>query len=105
MSGGKNLFILGFVSVFIALATSLFSLYLYHTSGDIYLDCSLPESDCPSAHAKKEEEKQENYKFSDDGNITKKDLEDYLKYLETEAEKLLDDDFASDALDDASLGI
>ena len=71
-SGSRNLLILGVGSVLAALITSLVSLYVYHASGDIYLDCSLPEADCPSARAGSEENNRDDiYSFPDSGNINR----------------------------------
>ena len=69
-NGSRNLLILGVGSVLAALITSLVSLYVYHASGDIYLDCSLPEADCPSARANSEENNRDDvYSFPDSGTI------------------------------------
>ena len=40
--GGRNLLILGIISVLIAVTTTGVSLAIYHYSGDIYLDRSRP---------------------------------------------------------------
>ena len=106
--GGRNLVLLGVLSVLIALTTSLISLYIYHTSGDIYLDCSMPEADCPSAHSNSEENKTDNsYKFSDSGDITDKVLDEYLKEFNSASEKLrkVNTPFGEEPLSDESLGI
>ena len=106
--GGKNLALLGIGAVLIAMTTSLISLYIYHESGDIYLDCSMLDSDCPSAHSDSEENKEsENYKFSDSGDITTEILEEYLKEFNSSSEKLrkINEPFSSEPLSDESLGI
>lgn len=101
--GGKNLAILGVISVSIALITSGVSLAVYHNSGDIYLDRSrpgyLPE--------KEEKDPVEEEKFSDNGPITTEVIEKYLKNL-TEVKKSLDsleNPFSESSLSDKSLGI
>ena len=106
--GGRNLIILGVGSVLAALITSLVSLYVYHASGDIYLDCSLPEADCPSARANSEDNnRDEIYTFSDSGNINKPTLDQYLEEIAkpTERVKKTIETFDDDALSDESLGI
>lgn len=107
-TGGRNLMILGVVSILIAIITSAVSLYLYHKSGDIYLDCSFPESDCPSARAGSEENnREEAYTFSDNGEINREVLEKYLKELKNTTNRIdkLENPFDTDSLSDESLGI
>lgn len=106
--GGRNLIVLGVGSILIALVTSLVSLYVYHKSGDIYLDCSLPDADCPSARANSEENNREEfYTFSDNGTIDKKVLDEYLKELDSPINRInkFDNLFDSKSLSDESLGI
>jgi flagellar basal body-associated protein FliL len=107
-SGARNILILGVASVLIALVTSLVSLYVYHKSGDIYLDCSLPDADCPSARSDSEENNRSQvYVFQDSGDIDEKVLEEYLKELETPVNRVkkLEEPFGGNALSDESLGI
>ena len=106
--GGRNLMFLGLVSIVISLITSAVSLYVYHKSGDIYLDCSLPGADCPSARSDSEDNKRENeFKFSDNGEIDTEKLDEYLRELNNHSEKLrkINSPFSGDALSDESLGI
>jgi hypothetical protein len=106
--GARNILILGVASVVIALTTSLVSLYVYHKSGDIYLDCSLPDADCPSARSDSEENNRSQiYVFQDSGDIDEKVLEEYLKEIETPINRVkkLEDPFGGNALSDESLGI
>ena len=106
--GGRNLTLLGLGAILVAFLTSFVSLYVYHASGDIYLDCSLPGADCPSARSDSEENNREDvYVFSDSGNINEAVLEEYLKEIKTPAERLekIGDPFSSPALSDESLGI
>ena len=107
-SGARNILILGVASVVIALTTSLVSLYVYHKSGDIYLDCSLPDADCPSARSDSEENNRSQvYVFQDSGDINEKVLEEYLKEIETPINRVkkLEEPFGGNALSDESLGI
>lgn len=108
INGGKNLVLLGVGATLIAMVTSLVSLYIYHKSGDIYLDCSMPDADCPSAHSDSEENKESgSYKFSDSGDITPEILEEYLKEFNSSSEKLrkISEPFNDEPLSDESLGI
>ena len=107
-TGGRNLMILGIVAILAAAATSAVSLYLYHKSGDIYLDCSLPGADCPSARANSEDNnREENYTFSDSGNLDRETLEKYLDKIKDSVNRIdkLENPFESDSLSDEALGI
>ena len=107
-NGGRNLMFLGVASILIAILTSLASLYIYHKSGDIYLDCSLPGADCPSARSDSEENnKTDVYIFSDSGDVNGKILDEYLKELEKISSRVrkMENPFGGDALSDESLGI
>ncbi len=106
--GSRNLLILGTGAVLAAIITSLVSLYVYHASGDIYLDCSLPEADCPSARANSEENNRDDvYSFPDSGNISEDDLDKYLEEIAKPADRIKKtvEVFDDDALSDESLGI
>lgn len=106
--GGRNLLILGLGATIFALVTTSISLYIYHASGDIYLDRSrpgfLPDEDEEKDNEKK---KSEQYKFSDTGAITKDVLSEYIKELEKTVDDLkdLEDPFSEKPLSDESLGI
>lgn len=107
-SSTRNLVVLGVGSVLIAGLTSAASLYIYHASGDIYLDCSLPEADCPSARSDSEENKREDvYVFNENGKVDEKVLDEYLKEFNKTVTKIkkYEEPFAGDALTDESLGI
>lgn len=107
-SGNKNLVILGVGSVFMAIVTAFASLYIYHASGDIYLDCSLPEADCPSARSDSEENNRSDvYKFNENGKVDEETLNEYLKEYKKAVNKVkkYEQPFAGNALDDESLGI
>ena len=106
--GGRNLIALGIGSIIIAGATSAASLYVYHKSGDIYLDCSLPEADCPSARANSEENNRDNaYTFPDSGDIDERALTEYLNEIQSPITMIqkLGKPFGDDALSDKSLGV
>ncbi len=107
-SGNKNLIILGVGSVLMAFVTACASLYIYHASGDIYLDCSLPEADCPSARSDSEENNRSDvYRFSENGKVDEEILNEYLKEYKKTVNKVkkYEHPFAGNALDDESLGI
>ena len=67
--GGRNLIILGMISVVVAVATTGVSLAIYHNSGDIYLDRSrpgfLPDEEEIS------DDVEADYEFDKSGTITK----------------------------------
>ena len=102
--GGRNLMLLGLISIAISIATTAISVAIYHYSGDIYLDRSRPgflpeesENDTPETK----------FTFSDDGTVDEKVLDEYLKHLEEEQQKLntTKPPFSPDPLSDESLGI
>ena len=107
--GGRNMVILGVVSVLIALTTTGVSLAIYHKSGDIYLDRSrpgfLPDEEEMEDENEKEEEKE--YDFARDGKLTKEDMEEFIKNLKEEI-KAIDEykkPFGEEVLSDERLGI
>lgn len=102
--GGRNLVILGIASIVISVITTVASLLIYHNSGDIYIDRSRPGF---LPDKSENENKPDNYTFSDSGNITSKDLEEYLKHLDKTIKSAnnIEDPFSSDPLTDESLGI
>ena len=102
--GGKNLIILGLVATSIALVTSGVSLYLYHSSGDIYLDRSRP------GYLPEEDEKDDSsnkYIFSDTGEITAEILDEFLENLDKtiEGSKSVSKPFPAKSISDDTLGI
>jgi hypothetical protein len=106
--GGRNLLILGAGAIIASLATSAISLYVYHESGDIYLDCSLPDADCPSARSDSEENNRDNvYTFSDNGNVDEHVLTEYLNEIQSPITmiKRLGEPFNDTSMSDESLGI
>ena len=106
--GGKNLIILGAGSFLIAFLTTAISLYLYHDSGDIYLDRSRPGFLPDKEETESKKEIVEDYSFSETGKSNKAILEEYLNNLKKETTKLnnfSDDPFSLNSLSDESLGI
>lgn len=106
--GGRNLALLGVCSVVIAILTTVFSLVIYHNSGDIYLDRSRPGflPDEEEIEERGNEGKGE-YKFDDFGAIKKEDVSEYKKEFEKIVEdvKKVDNPYSEEALSDESLGI
>lgn len=104
-SGDYNLFILGIICVVIAVITSGISLYLYHSSGDIYLDRSrpgfLPDEQESSSKVNSD------YKFGDSGPVDDAVLREYLQNFDDNLDVLdaLESPFAASSLSDESLGI
>lgn len=107
--GGRNLVILGVVSVLIAMMTTGVALAIYHNSGDIYLDRSrpgfLPDEEELEDEEGKEEEKE--YDFERDGGITQEDIELYIENLNKEIKAINDykKPFGEEVLMDERLGI
>lgn len=103
-----NLLFLGLGATLFALITTSISLYLYHSSGDIYLDRSRPGF-LPDEEEEKDNEKKksEQYKFSDTGAISKDTLDEYIKELKNTASSLkeLESPFSDAPLSNESLGI
>lgn len=105
--GKRNLIILGAGALTIAAITTCLSLWIYRSSGDIYLDRSRP------GYLPDEEEVDDNsatttnFNFSETGPLTKADLEEYLKELKKLDDRLkaLSDPYAPGPLSDESLGI
>lgn len=86
--GGRNLVLLGVISVIVAISTTGVSLAIYHNSGDIYLDRSRPgylpdETEISDVNVKEEE-----YEFSRTGKLTIKELEEYLEHLDVEVKAI-----------------
>ncbi len=106
--GGRNLVLLGIISILVACTTVGISLTIYHNSGDIYLDRSrpgfLPDEEEISENTDEEEE---NYDFEERGEVSSEILEEYLEKLDKEIEGLerVKDAFSADALSDERLGI
>ena len=78
--GGKALIRLGIISTIIAVATTGLSLYFYHASGDIYIDRSRPGF-LPEKHESEQFDNNSSYHFSEDGDISSQQIEEYLENL------------------------
>jgi len=107
-SGGRNLVLLGIISIVLALATTSISLAIYHNSGDIYLDRSrpgfLPDEEEIEEEGEKEEE---DYSFEKSGKLTAEVIEEYLEKLKIEIKAIdsYENPFNEEVLSDERLGI
>ena len=104
-SQGKKLFILGIISVGIALTTTIVSLVIYHNSGDIYLDRSRPGF-LPSEDEAKNIPEQD-YTFPSSGTLTEETMDEYIKNFQEVIDYIddLESPFSEAPLTDYSLGI
>ena len=108
LCGQKNLIILGVIAILITSITTGVSLWVYRSSGDIYLDRSrpgyLPDENEAEADANSNNS---GFVFSETGELTQKDLDEYLKELQkiNNRIKALADPYAPGPLSDESLGI
>lgn len=106
-NGGRNLVILGVVSIVVSVATTGVSLAIYHNTGDIYLDRSRPGYLPDEQEIEEENGKQEEYVFDKSGKLTMDIIEEYLERLKAEVQEVdaYDKPFSEDALSDERLGI
>ena len=104
--GGRNLVILGVVSVVVAIVTTSVSLAVYHNSGDIYLDRSRPGY-LPDEEEIEDDDGDIEYKLEKTGKIDMEVLEEYLTNLETEVKAMdtYEKPFSAGALSNERLGI
>ena len=104
--GGRNLLLLGLGATLVAFLTTFISLKLYHDSGDIYLDRSRPGF-LPEKEEVEEKDESGDYALPDSGSLTKEILDEYLKNLKNEINRLndfSDDPFGEKPLSDETLG-
>lgn len=106
-SGRRNLILLGVTAVLITAVATTVELYIYRVSGDIYLDRSRPGYLPDETEAEEETEAKSSYTYSDTGALDRKELDEYLKELESVQDHLerLPDPYAPGPLSDESLGI
>ena len=103
--GGRNLMIMGFGAFVIAFISTATSLFIYHETGDIYLDRSRPGYIFEDEKHNAADDKKE--AFPNDGAVTAETLDDYLRELDDAKGKIdaLSDDFSLEPLSDESLDI
>lgn len=105
--GSKNLLILGLGATLITFLTTFVALKIYHDSGDIYLDRSRPGF-LPEETEVEADQDETDFVFSDTGKLTADVLDEYLKNLKLELDRLNDfssEPFGSTPLSNESLGI
>lgn len=104
--GGKNLVIMGVLSIVAAFATTGVSLAIYHSSGDIYIDRSRPGY-LPDKEEIEKDDSDEEYVFEKTGVITKEVIDEYLEKLNGEIKEVdgYGEAFSASVLSDEKLGI
>ena len=105
--GGRNLVVLGVVSVLIAVATTGVSLAIYHYSGDIYIDRSRPGFLPDESEIEDGDNVSEEYDFGKNGEISVEGLQTYLDKLSVEIRAIdaFSKPFSDYGLSDEHLGI
>lgn len=105
--GGRNLALLGLGAILIALTTTSIGIYVYHSSGDIYLDRSRPGYLPAPEEVEEEQEINSTYSYPDNGPIDKSEFKTYLEELKSINNRLkaLADPYSAGPLSDESLGI
>ena len=105
--GARNLFILGVVAISLAVISTTISLYIYHATGDIYLDRSRPGFIFEDETTGDTASETTTYSFSPDGEINRDTLSEYLDELDKVIEEVdaASSAFSADPLSDESLGI
>lgn len=105
--GGRNLALLGLGSILIATITTSIGIYVYHSSGDIYIDRSRPGYLPDPDEVEEEQEINPTYSYPDNGPIEKSEFKTYLEELKKVNDRLkaLADPYSPAPLSDESLGI
>lgn len=105
--GKRNLIILGVGALLITIMSTSVSLWIYRSSGDIYLDRSRPGYLPDENEVEQDPPANSNYTFSETGELTKECLKEYLEELKNidDRIKALADPYSSGPLSDESLGI
>lgn len=105
--GNRNLILLGAGALALTIITTTASLWIYRSSGDIYLDRSRPGYLPDEEEANEETSVNNNFTFSETGALNKEELGEYLEELKKLNDRLqaLSDPYSPDPLSDQSLGI
>lgn len=105
--GGRNLALLGIGAILIALTTTSVGIYVYHSSGDIYLDRSRPGYLPDPDEAEDDQSTSPTYSYPDNGPVDKPELRTYLEELKKVNDRLkaLSNPYSDGPLSDESLGI
>ena len=98
--GGRRLVILGISAISIAFIASSISLFIYTSSGDIYLDRSRPGFIFEDELEPKNGQAESTAAFAPDGTVTNSTLDEYLDKLDA---LIKDVSAESDAFSDAAL--
>jgi hypothetical protein len=103
--GGRNLIILGLSSAAIAALTTIVSLQIYRSTGDIYLDRSRPGYIFEDEKHNEEDDQKE--VFSSEGEINQQAIDEYLGELDKIIQRIdaSSGDFSPEPLSDDSLSI
>ena len=103
--GSRNLILLGIGSILVAVLTTSVSLFLYHDSGDIYLDRSRPGF-LPEESEIEETKKTTNYEFPENVNLTEKVVDNFLENYQTQIDYInsFSEPYNPNILSDESLG-
>ena len=106
ITGGRNLMLLGVISILVAVVTTGISLLVYHNSGDIYLDRSRPGF-LPDEGEIEDEQVDPGYDYAKEGELTVSGLDKYLEEMSVELKNLDNyaEAFSEEGLSDKSLGI
>ncbi len=103
--GGRNLLILGFGAFAIALITTTISMYIYRSTGDIFLDRSRPGyiSEDEKHHA--EDDIKET--FANEGEIDAAAIDEYIRELDVITGRInaASGDFSLEPISDETLNI
>lgn len=105
--GRHNLIILGASAISIAIVTSAIELWIYRSSGDIYLDRSRPGYLPDIDEAKEDADNSSSYTYPENGALDADELQKYLDAFKGAGEHLdkIDNPYSPDSLSDESLGI
>lgn len=105
--GSRNLILLGIGSIILTVITTSVSLWIYRSSGDIYLDRSRPGFLPDETEAQDEKPVDDNFVFSESGALDDAELQEYLQELKILNDRItsLENPYSSTPLLDESLGI
>ncbi len=104
--GGKNLIILGLIATFIALLSSGISLFIYHQSGDIYLDRSRPGF-LPEKSETEGTSSSNNYEVEETGEVTTETIDEFIENFDQQVKNInsIENPFNPEDISDEVLGI
>lgn len=97
--GERNLALLGFLAIVLALVSTVISISIYQTGGAIQLDLSRPGYEPEDAGDDQIES------WSATGELKDSDIDQFLQIWDAENVKIKSDAFRASSLSDQSLGI